>query len=342
MESIQNFLKNAFQTIKKIFGLGWMPALLFLFAWGCWICAKYHFEIVDSTDYQRELAETLMGLASTIFIGGVLKFFIDLYQNTKEQRAIKKSFRNEILSDLRAVVDEVELSKILIRTHKSALTYGRCMRDKIMPGNIRLWDIKRTLVNQKDPFLGPATILDLRAHIHSMVAYLELLIDEFEKEYITLSNLQKYQEGARSNQVKAMNNSFNDKTERVELVQFENSWKVIKELKHCKDFLFKEELEKEGTAQEEPPEDTIFSSRYDEYFISHYNACKRLLRDGKKGRLKITVKKEPAKTEVMLQYEALQKALRKKREEDLRNGKMKNSNGDLVKMIKEEITTLSQ
>jgi len=141
-----------------------------LVAFGLLMKSKEFYD-VSSTNFNEAIAKFLSGLASTVFTVGVLKFFLDVYQENKGEKEEKKAFRNILLNDLRGVVDEVELSKILIRSHQSAKTYGDCMRDKIMPSSIRLWDIKRSLVSQKDPFLGAETILDLRAHIHSMIAY---------------------------------------------------------------------------------------------------------------------------------------------------------------------------
>lgn len=321
------------KKLKQIITRIWMPLLLIGVAILLLWISKGYYDIDKPTGFQTAFAKFLSGLSSTIFIAGGLKFFVDLYQGNREKRAENKAFRNELLNDLRSVVDQVELSKVLIRSHQSAKTYGDCMRERVMPANIKLWEIKRSLVNQNDPFLSEV-IIDIRAHIHSMIAYLSTLIEEFEKEYPSLSNLQRYQEAAQSATVKEHSSTFDTNTDRNKLVKFNNTWKIIKTLPQCNDFLFDRSLSSKRTKENALNDTTVFDSRYDEYFLSHYSACKQLVKTGKRKEQEKSSKEILGKTKVMQRFEILHNDLKVARQEDLEKGKKLDYKGDLVKMIK--------
>ena len=254
-------------------------AVLLLAAVGLtyWAYSIYHDH--GSTDRAMiELANHLMNFSSVVLIGGIVKLLVDDYQIGKERYEKRLVFTHDLLDRLRKINDQVELSRILIESHKSAKTYGEQIRENIIPSNIVLLDLRRSL-DDADLLIPAEKIPYLRVSIHYMMAYLRVLILEYQERYLPLSNKQTYQEGIKDRLKAAF-------AERVfKLYEAENDyetfnqillgeefpepisvvWRDIEELPALRDFL------KEG----------IYSNFY-RLFHQHYGFCKKLLRDKKR------------------------------------------------------------
>ena len=137
-----------------------------------------------------------MDLGAGVIIGGLVKFLLEDFRERKENRSKIKEYKVELLNGLRKVFDEVELSRTLIESHKSARAYSEGMKNGVMKGNVSLLDIKRSLVDS-DGLLEKESILKLRVSIHFMIAYLTALTDEYTESYLILSNKQYYLEGLK-------------------------------------------------------------------------------------------------------------------------------------------------
>ncbi|MDJ0866277.1 MAG: hypothetical protein QNK03_09235 [Myxococcota bacterium] len=155
----------------------------------------------------QELAKALMNLGVVVILGSLLKLLLDEYRKGAEHREEERAFRQELLQALRSIFDQVELARVLIESHRSAKTYGECIRDKIIPAKISLYDIKRTLADASDSIEGE-TATDLRAWMHFMIAYLHQLVDEYASEYREIANQQAYQEAVAARSRRLFAESF--------------------------------------------------------------------------------------------------------------------------------------
>lgn len=238
--------------------------------------------IFENDKFLEELSKTLMTLGATVIIGGLLKILLEDYRKVLETKEKLKEFKTEILHELRRIYDEVELSRLLIESHKSAKTYGERIRQGIIPSKISLYDIKRTLVDGQD-YLPDEKLQKMRLSIHFMIAYLQSLIQEYQDHYFKLSNLQSYQEKIKEKS-KSIFSELLVKDESNPAKDFENLkninklfenlneknkvpdrllivWNEIDSLNYLNDFL-KADID----------------SNYYRFFFSQYDHCKRIIK----------------------------------------------------------------
>ena len=149
-------------------------------------------------DFLRTFGETILG-AGLIGggIGGSINFIFEELKKEEEKKEKYKSFRREMQSKLQHAHDNVELARILLKSHRSAKTYGEQIRNRIMPSLISLQDFRRGLAYVDDEQLRN-NLKYLQVSIGYMIAYLSVLIEEFESNYLTISNLQNYQDDLAS------------------------------------------------------------------------------------------------------------------------------------------------
>lgn len=261
----------------------------------------------DENPAWNELANFLMTMAETILgagiivggIGGGINFIfeeakkeeedrkerIKEYQESREKR---KLFRWEMQNKLQVAYDNVELARILIKSHKSGKTYGEQIRNRIMPSLISLQDFQRGLKHVHSDDKGLIKHLDhLHVSLNYMLAYLSVLIEEFEANYLTISNLQHYQD-AFTNRMRILFTEITEGkkdnlTSLEKKVQFlENAeelfdnidvppnieivWQAMEELDYISDFIA-DLRNKEGK-----------KSLYNTYFLQHYTHCNKILR----------------------------------------------------------------
>jgi hypothetical protein len=233
----------------------------------------------EPSSWGIELSKSLLGLGITAIIGGILvKILIEDYQKRKDRSIKKAEFLNELLNRLRKVFDQVDLSRILIKAHRSAKTYGEVMRDRIMPAAVELYDIKRTLKDNKGSHISTTQQDNLRVGIHYMLAYLKMLIAVYEADYPALSNLQYLHEKMKERVAKAgvdsievdletlndLPNAFYTQRQWIKaLVRLSRRlWKKIEALEYLRDFI-----------------DDSRDTKYYQVFIKKYEYCKRILKD---------------------------------------------------------------
>lgn len=264
-------------------------------------------------DFLMTFGETVLG-AGLIGggIGGSINFIfeelrkedVEKQNESKEARENNekyKVFRREMLSKLQHAHDNVELARILLKTHRSAKTYGEQIRNRIMPSLISLQDFRRGLAYVEDGQLRK-NLKFLQVSLGYMIAYLSVLIEEFEKSYLTISNLQNYQDelarkmrtlymDIRESEIES-SKALEKKKQFLENAEelFEKTdvpshievvWQAIEELDYIRDFI--KELRNEKWER----------SMYNQFFLQHYIHCKQILKTkNNKVDKKLTSKKD--------------------------------------------------
>ncbi|MEM1217184.1 MAG: hypothetical protein AAGJ82_15925 [Bacteroidota bacterium] len=293
--------------VKRYQYILWAGGLIFSLCVGASLWIYYHLDNWENQIYWDKLAEFLMEVGQTMLgavligggLGGVFNFIIE--EQKKEEDAVKerlksmqdsrdqrRAFRRDIRRRLQQVHDDVELARVLIKSHRSGRTYGEEIRAHIMPSNIALQDIKKQLLEVKDA--QPVRhIQELHVSLTFMSAYLSVLIAEFSKYYLEIANIQQYQDtlAERRRQVfsrvleqnvgeqvspQEQQQAFIDHThehfqtedipDRMEAV-----WKAMGQLDYVWDFI--------GDLRSEAGK----ASNYQSFFIDHHFHCFRLLRD---------------------------------------------------------------
>lgn len=209
--------------------------------------------------------------------------------NELEQRQNSRRYRRSIRQSLGQVHDNVGLARILIKSHKSGKTYGGQIRGSIMPSLISLQDIRRDLTHLEQTKLV-SDLPELRVSLNYMIAYLSVLTREFETNYLTISNLQNYQDamddrmqniftglvtesgagkkdGGDNQGIINHAAIFFEKTDVPEKINV--VWQEIQKLYYVTDFI--DELRNEEGDE----------SRYSHFFLKYYNHCIKILRSSR-------------------------------------------------------------
>jgi len=253
----------------------------------------------------EKLADFLMTFGETILgagligggIGASINFILEelkkeeeaaeeklkLAQEAKEKR---KVFRKEMRKKLQHAHDEVELARILIKSHKSGKTYGEQIRNRIMPTLISLVEFKRSLMDVEDPQLSK-NLVYLKVSLRYMIAYLSVLVEEFEANYIMISHLQNHQDDLTKklsqlllSEVENKSGNSASKKKKKQLLKntekmfkkngpfpkIELVWDALQSLDFIWDFI--------GNLRNKNGERSI----YNHYFLQHYFHCKKLLK----------------------------------------------------------------
>lgn len=226
-----------------------------------------------------EIAKMLMNLGAGVIIGGLVKILLDDFRAENERKNKIRDIKKDILNRLRSVFDQIELSRTLIQSHKSARTYSNRIQQAVMPSVITLFDIKRSLVDSEG-MMADKKLEYFRVSIHYMIAYLTTLINEYQEKYPNISQKQLYQEAIKTSlkndyaakvkkkivgvdvgtEIKELNEEdiYELVGERIpDVVQL--VWKDLSGLDELSKFL------KGG------------SSIYMDVFVDHYEYCKHLL-----------------------------------------------------------------
>jgi hypothetical protein len=241
----------------------------------------------NSFGWWKEFSKSMMGLGTTVIIGGLIKLLVDEYAKNKEKLTKKREFQNELLNRLRKVFDDVDVARLLISAQRSAKTYGELIRNSIIPASVTLYDIKRSLVDSLEDQIEQNKRDELRVNIHYMLAYLRVLIAVYKKSYLQISNLQLLHEAFKEKIKKTSVELFEKEnnglfSSGVGLQQLpnlfykqeygketlnqlsEDLWNKIESLEYMDDFT------KEGN-----------NTKYYTIFIEHYEDCKRILKGTK-------------------------------------------------------------
>lgn len=299
--------KNKYRKFRKLFDRYKVFLIIGMITFfGCLLASLllYHY-IEDQHSVYYKLAEYLMDTSQTILgagligggIGGGINFIYeefrkeeedvkDRLKSIREGREKRKQFRQTTLGFLQRAYDDVELSRILIKSHKSGKTYGEQIRNKIMPSLISLQDSRRNLEYVDDENLNE-NLLPLKVSINYMIAYLSVLVEEFEDNYLSISNLQSYQdivatklrsvftelkEGEYDDVFKSgkrddIMNKLKDLLDQKEIPpSIEVVWEALDNLPYLSDFI-NELRDIKGR-----------KSMYNQYFLQHYIHCKKILK----------------------------------------------------------------
>jgi len=124
----------------------------------------------------------------------MVKFLLEDVQRARERRNEHVRFVTAILADLKSVYDRVERVRVLIVAHRSALTYGKEMRD-LIDSAVQLRNVQRALdqttSNISEPDRG-----ELVGAVGTMEAYLNSLAEEFKEYYKPIADKQRIYEAA--------------------------------------------------------------------------------------------------------------------------------------------------
>ena len=244
----------------------------------------------------QKIGEKLIDFGETIvfvgIIGGLIASGFHLFQEEvkreQEEQDQSEVERKQLLTKLQSVHDQVELARTYLRSHKSAKTYGEQIRQHIMPAYIDLIEIRRTIQHLYPTLLSDSEdeLLKFRVSLHTALAYLAALLREYEYQYLSISNLQNYQEAVvkrmRDHYVNQMDQTLGKglvSKEYGEVLQQADHyirthaipepltlvWEKINDLPYLND-LITEIVMSNGT-----------SSLYQKYFLKHYVYSKKLL-----------------------------------------------------------------
>lgn len=304
----KNEFAKLFKLIRRYQVLLWIGALLFVLCISAALLIYYFIDDKYSKQaFWFEVADFLMAVGQTMLgtvligggLGGVFNYIVE--EQKKEQEAVqerlkrmqesrdrRRVIRQKIRNRLQEVHDDVELARVLIKSHRSGRTYGEQIRDRIMPGNIALQDIKRQLLEMEDE--SPIQyIAELHVSLTFMSAYLSTLIEEYAHYYLDIAHIQNYQdtlaerrhnvfsELIESNNPAPISNvdhkrAFLEETqERLQNEplpdRMDAVWEAMEELDYVWDFIA-DLRDEHGKA-----------SLYQNFFIDHHFHCFRLLRD---------------------------------------------------------------
>ncbi len=143
----------------------------------------------DNPELSRVFVVGTVTLFFGSLLGGVVSLLIADFDRSRVQRAAQLEFIANVLSDLKAVYDQVDRGRILIAAHQSAKTYGEQMREFI-DARVKLLAVLRAL--RFDERGSP--ILPVRPEVERMEAYVHLLTAEFVQHYKNISRSQSVYE----------------------------------------------------------------------------------------------------------------------------------------------------
>ncbi|MEL7421564.1 MAG: hypothetical protein AAFN81_01170 [Bacteroidota bacterium] len=301
----QNSLAKLVKLIKQYQYILWMGAVAFVLCLGSSLWIYYYLEGDAKETYWFEVAEFLSTAAETILttvligggLGGIVNFIFEEQKKEEEEvkerlkrmqesRDRRKAFRSDLRHRLQSVHDQVELARVLIKSHRSGNTYGEQIREHIMPANITIQDIKNRLSAIEDESPIPH-LPELQVSLTYMSAYLSVLIEEFSQHYLDIAMVQNYQDSVASRRRDVFTDIISEPqvpdADDARLLFLEKAdqrmdkldlperliavWEAMGRLDYVWDFLA-DRRDTKGKA-----------SRYQQFFIDHHYHCFRLLRD---------------------------------------------------------------
>lgn len=218
-----------------------------------------------SDDLQKALFTGSIGL----IFGGVFTIVVKLLveDHKKELSLVNDEVRfvNNILNDLKSVYDRVERARIVIAAHRSALTYGKEMRD-LIDSQVQLRNVKRAL-DGKNKVFDEDRSEKLSLYIDGMEAYLKGLTNDFKLIYREASIAQALFEAEKERIIKSEN------MDNQAILNLENkAWPQIAEALHERGFINKSESKNEDNKDS-------FPQYYKDYFEAPLDAASWLLRN---------------------------------------------------------------
>jgi hypothetical protein len=159
--------------------------------------------------FQRsaEIMKMCLTLAVVCISGAVVSFLIGEYGRLVDERHKKEeelgqqqkkeaeelsqqqkddaSERRRLVGELREVHHAVKTAQLRINAHKSVLTYGREIRDVIIPKVSQVGGVLSDVKRHRGRFLPDSEGDVIAGQLGLVRAYLEVLTNEYEKEYLT-------------------------------------------------------------------------------------------------------------------------------------------------------------
>ncbi len=265
----------------------------------------YYYKAPVDNSFEKIVADLLMFFGQALIgvgligggLGGLINYVVEDFKKREddirrqlkerqEEREKQKNFRNKMQTILQKVHDNVELARILIKSHRSGKTYGEQIRNNIIPSLIALKDFKRRLKLVDDTDLEK-NLDSLKVSLTYMIAYLSVLREEYQTNYLEISNLQNYQEALTTKMKEVFVESIEEELEALDTKNSnENTlnrihklfdekdipdhiqmvWDAMKELNYTSDFI-----------DEYRNEDGV-KSMYSNYFLEHYYHCNRIIK----------------------------------------------------------------
>lgn len=301
----ESSLTKLLRLVREYQYILWGIGAVFAFCLIASFWIYYHLEDHPKQVYWFEIASFLRATADTILstvligggLGGIVNFIFeeqkkdeqkvkDRLESMQESSARRKAFRADLRQRLQEAHDNVELARILIKSHRSGRTYGEQIRQHIMPANITLQDIK----NRLSAIQGESPIKhmgELQVSLTYMSAYLSVLIEEFSQHYLDIAMLQNYQDTVADRRRDVFTDIVSEgnmpdaedprllflhkadkRMEKLNLPdRLQVVWEAMGRLDYVWDFIADLRDEK-GQA-----------SRYQTFYVDHHFHCFRLLRD---------------------------------------------------------------
>lgn len=302
----QSNLSKFFKLIKEYQYLLWAGAFLFV---ACVSSALWIYDVYAGHPkeiFWFKLADFLMAVGQTMLgtvligggLGGVVNFVFEQQKkrednirkqlaDRKEKQDRQKAFRAELRRSIQEAHDNVELARILIKSHRSGRTYGEQIRQNIMPANIAIQDVKDRLSQiQGESPVG--NLIELQVSLTYMSAYLGVLIEEFSRHYLDIAMLQTYQDTVADRRRDVFTDLLGETDaaqtdddarllflqkadKRMEELELPDRlavvWKAMGRLDYVWDFIA------------DLRDDKGKASKYQTFFVDHHYHCFRLLRD---------------------------------------------------------------
>jgi len=181
------------QKILNLLKRNWSLLLLLIIAGTFYYFAVALFSEDSKVNLKIELAKSFMRLVFSALAGGLIKIIFEQHEKNKNKEAVKKEFKHSVLNQIRKVFDNVDRARLIIVAHKSAKTYSEKIQQNIIPSILKPFDIKRSQVDSNN-MSDSDLLIQLRINFYHMIAYLQVLANEYRDNDPPISIQQTYQE----------------------------------------------------------------------------------------------------------------------------------------------------
>mgnify|MGYP000173214656 CR=1 FL=1 len=306
----ESSLTKLMRLVKEYQYILWTVAAVFAICLVASFYIYYNFAGHPKEGYWFEVASFLRTTADTILstvligggLGGIVNFIFeqqkedaqkvkDRLESMQESSERRKAFRSDLRQRLQEAHDNVELARVLIKSHRSGRTYGEQIREHIMPANITIQDIKNRLsaIQGESPIKH---LIELQVSLTYMSAYLSVLIEEFSHHYLDIAMLQNYQDTVADRRRDVFTDIVSEgnipdaddprllflhkadkRMEKLNLPpRLQVVWEAMGRLDYVWDFIA------------DLRDDKGQASKYQTFYVDHHFHCFRLLRDKENDR----------------------------------------------------------
>jgi hypothetical protein len=143
----------------------------------------------SNTDLSKDFAAGTATLFFGGLLGGVANKLIGEFDRRRVRRAADIDYILNLLTDLKAVYDQVDRGRTLISANRSAKTYGDEMKN-LIEARIKLLQVDRALKFDE----RASAVAGIRSEVGRMEGYLSRLVEEFQNNYKETSRAQSVYE----------------------------------------------------------------------------------------------------------------------------------------------------